>query len=146
MICQIADTLLPLRGYKQPGSLFASVAFQGKSRYESYIVPKSAVAKGTPAVQRMLVMTLSNCFLHYLRCRTATPSCWCLTGRKASPHWQVMRQNTQAVWSVMSYCSPCVKSSTAEAMPRDQAEGGAEVGVGAEGGAEAEAGEQKILA
>jgi hypothetical protein len=33
-----------------------------------------------------------------------------------------------------------------EAMPRDQAEGGAEVGVGAEGGAEAEAGGQKILA
>lgn len=57
-----------------------------------------------------------------------------------------MRQNTQAVWSAMSYCSPCVKSSTAEAMPRDQAEGGAEVGVGAEGGAEAEAGKQKILA
>jgi hypothetical protein len=34
----------------------------------------------------------------------------------------------------------------AEAMPRDQAEGGAEVGVGAEAGAEAEAGKQKILA
>lgn len=75
-----------------------------------------------------------------------TPSCWCLTGRKANLHWQVTRQNTLAVWSVMSCCSPYVKSSMAEAMPRDQAEGGAEVGVGAEAGAEAEAGKQKILA
>ena len=75
-----------------------------------------------------------------------TPSFWCLTGRKANPDWQVMRQNTQAVWSVMSCCSPCVKLSMAEAMPRDQAEEAAEVGVGAEAGAEAEAGKQKILA
>ena len=55
-----------------------------------------------------------------------------------------MRQSTAAVWSVMSCCSPYVKSSMAEAMPSDQAEGGAEVGV--EAGAEAEAGKQKILA
>ena len=57
-----------------------------------------------------------------------------------------MRQSTAAVWSVMSCCSPYVKSSMAEAMPSDQAEGGAEVGVGVEAGAEAEAGKEKILA
>ncbi len=120
--------------------------FHGKLRQKWCCSVGSAIAKGMSAVQRVPVMTHSNLCLYHLCCRTATPSCWCLTGRKANPHWPVMRQNTQAVWSAMSYCSPCVKSSTAEAMPRDQAEGGAEVGVGAEGGAEAEAGKQKILA